>query len=93
MLSEKINCWDFMKCERTYNGSKVRELGVCPVVTANGFNGKNGGKNGGRICWQVAGSFCGGKVQGTFAEKHNSCLQCAFAKFVFDEEGKKLNFL
>ena len=75
------------------NGSKVHELGVCPVVTAVEYDGRNGGKNGGRICWQVAGTFCGGKVQGTYAEKQSSCLKCDFAMKVFDEEGKNLKFL
>jgi PAS domain S-box-containing protein len=27
-------------------------------------------------CWQVAGTFCGGKVQGTFAQKFISCSEC-----------------
>lgn len=27
-------------------------------------------------CWQVAGTFCGGKVQGTFAHKFMSCSEC-----------------
>ena len=82
-----------MKCGRMLKGCKVRDLGVCPVITADKFDGKNEGRNGGRICWQVAGSFCGGKVQGTYADKQSSCLKCAFAKYVFDEEGKNLKFL
>lgn len=74
-------------------GCNIRELGVCPVITATEYDGRNGGKNGGRICWQVAGTFCGGKVQGTYAEKKSSCLKCDFAMKVFDEEGKNLKFL
>lgn len=27
-------------------------------------------------CWQIAGTYCGGKVQGAFAEKYGSCSQC-----------------
>ncbi len=27
-------------------------------------------------CWQVAGTFCGGKVQGAFAKKYNNCAEC-----------------
>ncbi len=27
-------------------------------------------------CWQVAGTFCGGEVQGTFAQKYVSCAEC-----------------
>jgi len=29
-----------------------------------------------RRCWQVAGTFCGGKVQGVFAEKFKNCSEC-----------------
>jgi len=50
-------------------------------------DGLNGGKNGGRICWTIAGTFCGGKVQGTFAEKQISCMACDFFKRVKEEEG------
>lgn len=92
-MEKKLNCWEFMKCGRMLKGCNVRHLGICPVITATEHDGKNSGKNGGRICWQVAGSFCGGKVQGTYAEKQSSCLKCEFAKYVFDEEGKDLQFL
>jgi signal transduction histidine kinase/CheY-like chemotaxis protein len=27
-------------------------------------------------CWEVAGTFCGGKVRGKFAQKLNSCSEC-----------------
>jgi PAS domain S-box-containing protein len=27
-------------------------------------------------CWQVAGTFCGGEIQGQFAEKYESCATC-----------------
>ena len=27
-------------------------------------------------CWQIAGTFCGGKVQGTFAQKFGNCTEC-----------------
>lgn len=27
-------------------------------------------------CWQIAGTYCGGKVQGQFAEKYQNCVQC-----------------
>jgi nucleoside-diphosphate-sugar epimerase len=35
----------------------------------------------------VAGTFCGGKVQGTYAKKFNACLSCAFYQQVQAEEG------
>jgi hypothetical protein len=27
-------------------------------------------------CWEEAGTFCGGKIQGTFAAKYGSCTLC-----------------
>lgn len=82
----KINCWEFKKCGRENGGIKVSELGVCPSAVAVNMNGLNNGINGGRICWAVAGSFCGGKVQGTFAEKRPICMSCDFYKKVTGEE-------
>lgn len=32
----------------------------------------------GRSCWLVAGTLCGGKVQGDFAQKIDSCKACEF---------------
>ncbi|MEW6417011.1 MAG: PAS domain-containing protein [Nitrospirota bacterium] len=32
-------------------------------------------------CWQVAGTYCGGKVQGVFAEKFGNCVECPVFKF------------
>jgi len=46
--------------------AKVAELGVCPAVVDTSSNGLNGGKNGGRMCWAITGTFCGGQVQGSF---------------------------
>ncbi len=31
-------------------------------------------------CWQVAGTFCGDDVQGTFAQKYVSCSECSVYK-------------
>lgn len=47
----------------------------------------NDGVNGGRVCWVVTGTFCGGKVQGTFAMKLVNCIECEFYKLVAQEEG------
>ena len=50
-------------------------------------DGLNGGKNGGRICWAIAGTICGGKVLGTFAQERKTCLKCEFYLLVKEEEG------
>ncbi len=68
-------------------GSKTAELGVCPAASDIRLDGKNGGKNGGRACWALAGTLCGGNVQGTFAEKQGNCMACDFYAVVRNEEG------
>ncbi len=83
----KLNCWDLKKCGRESGGSKAGDLGVCPAATDNSSEGTNSGKKGGRICWAVAGTFCGGKVQGDFAQKQVSCMACEVFKQIKNEEG------
>lgn len=83
----KQNCWEFKKCGREPGGMKTNELGVCPAATETRTDGVNGGKNGGRACWALAGTLCGGKVQGSFAAKVTNCLQCEFYQKVGAEEG------
>jgi two-component system NtrC family sensor kinase len=55
-------CWEYMKCGRDKDASLK-----CPAYP-----------NFGRICWAVAGTFCEGKVQGTFAQKYEDCQKCEF---------------
>jgi serine/threonine protein phosphatase PrpC len=86
MKPDKLNCWEYMKCGRQPGGRNIRKAGICPAAAAAAFNGFNQGKNAGRICWLVAGTFCGGKPQGTFAEKYTSCRQCKFYRKVHAEE-------
>lgn len=83
----KQNCWEVKKCGRQVGGAKVQELGVCPAASDASNNGTNNGTNSGRICWAIAGTLCGGKVQGTFADKQLSCMGCEFFKKVRTEEG------
>ena len=79
---KKLNCWEFKGCEREPGGKKTGELGVCPAATRKKLNGLHGGKNSGRACWLVAGTMCGGEVQGTFAQKYGDCEKCDFFKSV-----------
>ena len=83
----KQNCWEFKNCGRQPGGAKVAELGVCIAATETRTNGINSGKNGGRACWAISGTLCGGKVQGTHAEKVGNCLKCEFYQIVRKEEG------
>ena len=71
----KLNCWEFMKCGREMNGLNSTEMGVCPVCFEKQLDGVHGGNNAGRACWVVAGTMCGSKVHGSFAEKTGDCLK------------------
>ena len=82
----KTNCWEFKNCGRQPNGIKTAELGVCPAATTVKLNNANSGKNAGRCCWIIAGTLCGGQVQGMFAQKLKNCMICDFYKMVMQEE-------
>jgi two-component system NtrC family sensor kinase len=60
--SREIKCWEYMKCGRDKDATTK-----CPAYS-----------NFGRVCWVVAGTFCEGKVQGTFAQKYEDCRKCDF---------------
>ncbi len=64
--SHEIKCWEYMKCGRDKDATLK-----CPAYS-----------NFGRICWAVAGTFCEGKVQGTFAQKYENCAKCDFYQMV-----------
>ena len=80
------NCWEVKNCGRQPGGDNVASMGVCPAASDSSADGLNHGSMGGRICWAIGGTFCGGKVQGTFAEKKLSCLSCDVMKMVRQEE-------
>ncbi len=84
---QKPNCWEIKMCGREPGGVKTGEFGVCPAASDSSVNGINGGKNGGRLCWAIAGTFCGGKIQGDFALKLFSCVSCEVFKQVKYDEG------
>lgn len=68
--SMEVKCWEYMKCGRDKDSSLK-----CPSYP-----------NFGRVCWAVAGTFCEGKVQGTFAQKHENCKKCEFYKKIRSSE-------
>ena len=83
----KSNCWEVKKCGRQPGGAKTAELGICPAAQDNQYNNRNHGKCAGRYCWKVAGTLCGGQVQGTFASKVMNCAKCEVYRQVKKEEG------
>jgi hypothetical protein len=84
---KKVNCWEFKKCGRQPGGLHETDLGICPATVDRRLNGVHGGTNAGRACWVLAGTMCGGKIQGTFAQKYENCEACEFFKTVKKEEG------
>jgi len=65
----KIKCWEFHKCgvEKAEGAVNMR----CPAYPDYG-----------RMCWAVAGTFCGKKVSGAVAQKLGDCRKCGFYKRV-----------
>ena len=72
------NCWEFKGCGKGEG---------CPAYTEERLDGENAGGNAGRACWVVAGTLCGGEVQGVFARKVANCKDCEFYRAVLMEEG------
>ena len=64
--AREVKCWEYMRCGRDKDATMK-----CPAYP-----------NFGRICWAVAGTFCEGKVQGTFAQKYADCRKCDFYQMV-----------
>jgi hypothetical protein len=59
-----------LKCWE-FKGCGMDKTGGCPAFE----------KNHGHTCWRVAGTMCGGKVQGTFAQKLDNCKECNFYNY------------
>ena len=79
-----------MKCGRGPKGKKAGKMGVCPAAAEKRLDKVHDGINSGRACWAVAGTFCGGTVQGTLAKKQFACKRCDFYKKVNHEEGSAI---
>ena len=93
MTLKRAGCWDFTECGREPGGKNTASLGICPAATEERYDGINRGKNAGRFCWTVAGTFCNSKPQGTFAMKLENCLKCDFFIKVQKEEDRAFTLL
>ncbi|HTS00485.1 MAG TPA: hypothetical protein VML00_12065 [Bacteroidota bacterium] len=82
-----LNCWEVTRCGREPGGANAASGGVCPASLARRAHGVNGGKNGGRACWAIAGSFARGEICGMLAAAHGDCMSCAFFAQVGREQG------
>ena len=79
MKEDLKNCWEILKCEREQNGGKVFELGECIASK----------ENLGHSCWMIAGTLCGGIMQGTVAQKEQNCMKCEVYKLYHRQVGSK----
>lgn len=82
------NCWEVRACGREIGGERASRLGVCPAAMETRLNGINRGKNAGRACWAVAGTFCGVEVDGPSVPEAG-CERCAIYSQVQAEEGHR----
>jgi len=99
----KLNCWEFFHCGREQEGDYY----TCPAARDTSGDGINSGKNCGRICWSLFGTFCGrDKNQDTknselrtqnqeheYEEGRLTCGVCEFFKLVKREEGDQFSLL
>lgn len=101
----KINCWEFYSCGKEEGGVNVGPEGPCPASTFEAANNFMGGKNGGRACAYIAGTFCSQTLEGTqrnFCQsslainQFKLCTDCDFYHLLRKEEKDKFslhNFL
>ncbi|MFC1746205.1 two-CW domain-containing protein, partial [Candidatus Riflebacteria bacterium] len=76
-MAGDMNCWEYKNCGREEGGAKAEELGVCPAYPDHGQD-----------CAQVAGTFCGGVVQGGSKDKIANCIVCDFYNSPHYDRGK-----
>jgi len=79
----KQNCWEVKSCGRCMD---IIGDDACPVCKETKLDGIHGGLNGGRACWTISHTKCGGITQGAFGKKFNNCIECEFYKMVKKEE-------
>jgi len=82
-----VNCWEFTKCGREPGGTAAAEKGVCPAALFEAADGYLGGRNGGRACCFITGTFCEEVLQGTYRDKSKNCWDCGFYRVLRQEHG------
>ncbi|GAB0056052.1 hypothetical protein SIID45300_00352 [Candidatus Magnetaquicoccaceae bacterium FCR-1] len=93
-MDRKQNCWEFFNCGRSRHAPD-QDGSFCPVSLIGAYDGINGGRDAGRACWNIEGTFCsfsacgtGDDQRGTFDFKKAQCQKCAFKALVIQEEGE-----
>ena len=72
-------CWDVKNCGRQKGGPKSEELCVCSAYPWYGWS-----------CWNIAGTLCGGIVQGSIAQKEGNCQMCRVYQDIMKNDPSKL---
>lgn len=82
------NCWEVKGCgfERASPGKAV-----CPAVTCETADGFLGGKNGGRACFFIPNTLCGGSGRCSTEDKAERCMDCRFYRDLKDNFGATFN--
>ncbi|MBF0370154.1 MAG: hypothetical protein HQL52_11925 [Magnetococcales bacterium] len=75
-VHHKINCWEFKKCGKE---------GECIAGTSTEYNGRFGGKNGGRYCAYIEGTICLDAPGAKGLDKMAVCLKCDFYQILMEE--------
>jgi signal transduction histidine kinase len=75
----KIPCWELKNCERWPGGKKEAEFGVCITYPWGGWH-----------CWALAGTLCGGLIQGSAAAKEGNCQMCQHYIELMENDPSKL---
>ncbi len=75
MNKQKQNCWEYFNCDN-------KEKDFCQVFKGKKYDGLNHGKNGGRFCWAIIGTFSGNKS----CIRYDNCFKCPFFSKVEREE-------
>ena len=78
----KPQCWEVMKCNNQTN---------CVVAINVKYHNLHDGKNAGRACWLVAGTFSKDKSnKNSCINKVSTCMNCNF--FAMVQEQEQLSF-
>jgi len=86
-----LNCWEFNKCGREPKGKNAHQLGICPAAVFEESDGFCDGKNGGRACMFIAGTYCLEIVPGTHRESLKNCGICDFYRMLKQEYGSGMS--
>ncbi len=79
----KKNCWEVKACKKC---TTILGDDCCPVCKEVKLDGVHDGVNGGRACWTIPRTKCGGSTQRVFGNKFDNCTACNFYNMVKEEE-------